>query len=414
MVRFRGGGAHASTRSWSGAIPTSSRTRRRGADAGELSRIWEEQKARERAEAAAQSAAADRSALADVPRALPALTRAAKLGRRAARVGFDWETPRRCATRCWKRCARSSEALAGRAGRRRDGEARRGARRPAVRGRQLEPAPEGRSGGGAARGERQVRAPLPAHGGPGGGAGAAAAGPRCRPVGCALAAGEARGLKWGVRRQARRRCRLIQRGFTRSGLSFADYEGRPDVACCIALALSAGADASPAPRRRRRRRRGPSSGSWRRSRYGSPWIRPYAWPSAASGHGWCGPRRRRREAVPSTSCGCWMVLGGFSPSGSMRRAAPFTDRPLPGAEVRRGACDASVGGGGRGCAARDAEGASWRRPGSPSMWRRTGRRASSPAGSIRSMSRSSISVCRSSRGWRSSAGCAPRARPFPS
>ena len=29
-------------------------------------------------------------ALADVPQALPALTRAAKLGRRAARVGFDW------------------------------------------------------------------------------------------------------------------------------------------------------------------------------------------------------------------------------------------------------------------------------------------------------------------------------------
>ncbi|MGH8302684.1 MAG: MazG nucleotide pyrophosphohydrolase domain-containing protein, partial [Steroidobacteraceae bacterium] len=36
---------------------------------------------------------ADHSALADVPRALPALTRAAKLGKRAARVGFDWENP---------------------------------------------------------------------------------------------------------------------------------------------------------------------------------------------------------------------------------------------------------------------------------------------------------------------------------
>ena len=63
-----------------------------GADLGELSRVWEEQKARERAEAAGGDAAADHSALADVPRALPALTRAAKLGRRAARVGFDWET----------------------------------------------------------------------------------------------------------------------------------------------------------------------------------------------------------------------------------------------------------------------------------------------------------------------------------
>jgi ATP diphosphatase len=63
----------------------------RGADASQLSRVWEEQKARERAQAAEQGAATDHSALADVPRALPALTRAAKLGKRAARVGFDWE-----------------------------------------------------------------------------------------------------------------------------------------------------------------------------------------------------------------------------------------------------------------------------------------------------------------------------------
>ncbi len=63
------------------------------ADVGQLSRVWEEQKARERAQAAGDGAGADHSALADVPRALPALTRAAKLGRRAARVGFDWEHP---------------------------------------------------------------------------------------------------------------------------------------------------------------------------------------------------------------------------------------------------------------------------------------------------------------------------------
>jgi nucleoside triphosphate diphosphatase len=63
------------------------------ADVGQLSRIWEEQKARERAQAAGEGASADHSALADVPHALPALTRAAKLGRRAARVGFDWENP---------------------------------------------------------------------------------------------------------------------------------------------------------------------------------------------------------------------------------------------------------------------------------------------------------------------------------
>ncbi|HEX4618767.1 MAG TPA: nucleoside triphosphate pyrophosphohydrolase, partial [Steroidobacteraceae bacterium] len=57
-------------------------------DAQDLPREWEAQKAREREQAAAQGE--DRGALAGVARSLPALTRAAKLGRRAARVGFDW------------------------------------------------------------------------------------------------------------------------------------------------------------------------------------------------------------------------------------------------------------------------------------------------------------------------------------
>ena len=60
-----------------------------GGDA-ELSRNWEEQKARERAAAWAASGVGGVSALADVPRGLPALVRAAKLGKRAGRVGFDW------------------------------------------------------------------------------------------------------------------------------------------------------------------------------------------------------------------------------------------------------------------------------------------------------------------------------------
>ena len=60
-----------------------------GGDA-ELSRNWEEQKARERAAAGAASGSGSVSALADVPRGLPALVRAAKLGKRAGRVGFDW------------------------------------------------------------------------------------------------------------------------------------------------------------------------------------------------------------------------------------------------------------------------------------------------------------------------------------
>jgi ATP diphosphatase len=57
------------------------------------SRNWEELKARERAQVAARQQSPDTSALADVPKALPALARAAKLGKRAARVGFDWQEP---------------------------------------------------------------------------------------------------------------------------------------------------------------------------------------------------------------------------------------------------------------------------------------------------------------------------------
>ena len=51
----------------------------------ELLRSWEEQKARERGNV---------GVLADVPRGLPALVRAAKLGKRAGRVGFDWPDAR--------------------------------------------------------------------------------------------------------------------------------------------------------------------------------------------------------------------------------------------------------------------------------------------------------------------------------
>jgi len=54
--------------------------------AAEQNRAWEEHKARERA-ARGQSGASE---LADVPLALPALSRAAKLGKRAGRLGFDW------------------------------------------------------------------------------------------------------------------------------------------------------------------------------------------------------------------------------------------------------------------------------------------------------------------------------------
>ncbi len=61
-------------------------------DAAEQTRNWEDQKAAERAAAETPHDADVPSTLAGVARALPALVRAEKLTRRAARVGFDWPT----------------------------------------------------------------------------------------------------------------------------------------------------------------------------------------------------------------------------------------------------------------------------------------------------------------------------------
>jgi nucleoside triphosphate diphosphatase len=58
-----------------------------------LWRQWETQKEQERLAAARRRGQLASSVLQDVPRALPALVRAAKLGKRAARAGFDWEGP---------------------------------------------------------------------------------------------------------------------------------------------------------------------------------------------------------------------------------------------------------------------------------------------------------------------------------
>ncbi len=55
------------------------------ADSDEQSRVWEGIKREERA-----AAGKGHGALAEVPKALPALTRARKLGTRAAEAGFDW------------------------------------------------------------------------------------------------------------------------------------------------------------------------------------------------------------------------------------------------------------------------------------------------------------------------------------
>lgn len=59
------------------------------ADADAQTKAWEDQKAAERAEKAA-AAGRTPSVLDDVARGLPALMRAEKLQKRAARVGFDW------------------------------------------------------------------------------------------------------------------------------------------------------------------------------------------------------------------------------------------------------------------------------------------------------------------------------------
>ena len=65
---------------------------------------WEEIKARERAAAAT-------SALDGVPLALPALMRAFKLSRRAARVGFDFERPQETADKVAEELAEVREAI---------------------------------------------------------------------------------------------------------------------------------------------------------------------------------------------------------------------------------------------------------------------------------------------------------------
>ncbi|HWW20838.1 MAG TPA: nucleoside triphosphate pyrophosphohydrolase [Steroidobacteraceae bacterium] len=59
---------------------------RKQLDVAQLHVSWEAQKALERAEAG------HHGVLSDVPRSLPALARAAKLGKRAGRVGFDWDS----------------------------------------------------------------------------------------------------------------------------------------------------------------------------------------------------------------------------------------------------------------------------------------------------------------------------------
>jgi nucleoside triphosphate diphosphatase len=63
-------------------------------DAADVKKRWDAIKAEEKAERASPGDAANAGGLlADVPVALPALTRAVKLQKRAGKVGFDWNDP---------------------------------------------------------------------------------------------------------------------------------------------------------------------------------------------------------------------------------------------------------------------------------------------------------------------------------
>ncbi|GIU65965.1 nucleoside triphosphate pyrophosphohydrolase [Candidatus Phycosocius spiralis] len=75
--------------------------------AQEQTQNWETIKAHERT----QKLVSDSSVLADVPLALPALTRAFKLSKRAARVGFDWPNVEEVFVKLAEETAEAREAL---------------------------------------------------------------------------------------------------------------------------------------------------------------------------------------------------------------------------------------------------------------------------------------------------------------
>lgn len=76
-------------------------------DSHEQTRRWEDIKRAERAEKAASQSLLD-----DVPVGLPALTRAVKLGARAASVGFDWSDARGVRAKVDEELAEIDEAVA--------------------------------------------------------------------------------------------------------------------------------------------------------------------------------------------------------------------------------------------------------------------------------------------------------------
>lgn len=83
---------------------------------GAVKELWEAIKAEERAEKAARKAAAGlvepaKSLLDGVPVAMPALTRAVKLQKKASTVGFDWNDPRAVLAKLREEIGEVEEAL---------------------------------------------------------------------------------------------------------------------------------------------------------------------------------------------------------------------------------------------------------------------------------------------------------------
>ena len=84
---------------------------KRASDPQAVKGLWEEIKAQEKQEKAANNRPADNGALAGVPMTLPALTRALKLQAKASRVGFDWNDPRAVLRKIHEEADEIEEAL---------------------------------------------------------------------------------------------------------------------------------------------------------------------------------------------------------------------------------------------------------------------------------------------------------------
>ena len=123
--------------------------------------MWQRIKAEEKA---ARGAAAPSSRLDDVPIALPALTRAVKLQKRAAEVGFDWPSLGPVLAKAEEEIAELKAAIAeGGGDKRAQGADCRGGRRSAVRHGEYRAPSRRRSGSGAAERQRQIRAAVSQH-----------------------------------------------------------------------------------------------------------------------------------------------------------------------------------------------------------------------------------------------------------